>query len=75
MSDHKRGEQTTFPMWLTATIVLGDLALLFYSVIAFGPEGYPIDMMLGGILGGYAGLDQLLKRRQVGTDDPPKDAP
>jgi hypothetical protein len=44
--------------------VIGVLLMLAYSIVAFGPEGYPIDMMLGGLLGAYGGFDQL-KRRQA----------
>ena len=51
------------PLWLTGTVVLVLLALLTYNVIAFGPKGYPTSMILGGLLGAYAGVDQLLKRR------------
>lgn len=56
------------PAWVTITVVLGLLALLAYNVIVVGPEGYPISVMLGGLLGAYAGLRELLNRRS-GKDD------
>lgn len=58
------------PGWVTATVVLGLLALLGYNVIVVGPEGYPTSMLLGGLLGAYAGVDQLLKRRRDDRDEP-----
>lgn len=61
--DMKKSESEGLPLWLSATVVLVLLALLTYNVIAFGPKGYPTSMILGGLLGAYAGVDQLLKRR------------
>lgn len=56
------------PGWVTVTVILVLLALLAYNVIIVGPEGYPTSMLLGGLLGAYAGVDQLLKRRREGDD-------
>ncbi len=65
-----------FPSWLTNTVVLVVLALLAYTVIVVGEEGYPVSMMLGGLLGAYRGADELLKRRNGadGGGDPPTGA-
>jgi hypothetical protein len=51
------------PGWVTITVVLGVLGLLAYNVIVVGPEGYPISVMLGGLLGAYGGLRELLNRK------------
>lgn len=51
------------PAWLTATVVLVVLGLLAYNVLVIGPEGYPTSIMLGGLLGAYGGVAQLLKQR------------
>lgn len=63
MSDR---EGDTLPMWVTITVVLGLLSLLAYNVIIVGPEGYPVSVMLGGLLGAYAGLRELLNRKGKG---------
>lgn len=57
------------PAWVTITVVLGLLGLLGYNVIVVGPEGYPISVMLGGLLGAYAGLRELLNNRRGGGKD------
>lgn len=57
---------TGLPPWVTAVVVLGLLGLLGYNVVAAGPEGYPTSVILGGLLGAYAGLNELLKRRGDG---------
>jgi len=54
------------PSWVTITVVLGLLGLLAYSIVVLGPAGYPIDMIVGGLLGGYAGLQELAKRKGGG---------
>lgn len=51
------------PTWVTIVVVLGLLGLLTYSIVVFGPAGYPMDMIVGGLLGGYAGLQELAKRK------------
>ncbi len=58
------------PGWVTVTVILVLLALLAYNVVIVGPEGYPTSMLLGGLLGAYAGIDQLLKRRRDDGDGP-----
>lgn len=57
------------PLWVTVTVVLTILGLLVYSVVVIGPEGYPLSVMLGGLLGAYAGLRELLNRRGGGGKD------
>lgn len=59
------------PGWVTVTVILVLLALLAYNVVIVGPEGYPTSMLLGGLLGAYAGIDQLLRRRRDDGDDGP----
>lgn len=54
------------PQWLTVVVVLTLTALLAYNIIVVGPEGLPTSYILGGLLGAYAGIDQLLKRRDGG---------
>lgn len=56
-----RGE-SGLPLWLTITCVLVLLGSLVFNVIAYGDEGYPTTMVLGGLLGGLFGLDKLIKR-------------
>ena len=60
---------STLPLWVTVTVVLGLLGLLGYSVIVLGAAGYPIDMIIGGLLGGYAGLQELAKRKGGGGNN------
>lgn len=54
------------PVWLTIVVVLVLLALLTYNIIIVGPDGLGTTYVLGGLLGAYAGIDQLLKRRDGG---------
>lgn len=56
------------PAWVTTVVVLTLLGLLAYNIIAVGPEGYPTSVILGGLLGGYAGLNELLRRKASGDD-------
>jgi len=51
---------------VTTIVVLTLLGLLAWNIIVVGPEGYPTSVILGGLLGAYAGVDQLLKRKQGG---------
>jgi hypothetical protein len=53
----------SLPIWLSITVVLTLLGLLAFNVLVNGPDGYPTSVILGGLLGAYAGVDQLLKRR------------
>lgn len=57
------------PRWVTVVVVLTLLGLLGYNIIVVGPDGYPTSMILGGLLGGYAGVNQLLKRNGNGDGD------
>lgn len=57
------------PTWVTVTVVLVLTALLAYNIVVVGPEGLPTSYVLGGLLGAYAGVDQLLKRRDGGGGD------
>lgn len=57
------------PVWVTVVIALTLTGLLAYNIIVVGPEGLPTSYILGGLLAGYAGVDQLLKKR--GGNDPP----
>jgi hypothetical protein len=50
-------------MWVTITVVLTVLALLAWNVTTAGAEGYPTTVILGGVLGAYAGIRELLNRR------------
>ena len=56
------------PTWLTILVVLTMLALFVYVVLRFGLAAVPLCTIIAGILGGYAGLDELAKRRQ--REDP-----
>ena len=61
MSDPQ--QRKSMPMWVDATVVLVDLGLLVYNVVVNGNAGYPTTLALAGILGGYAGLRELVNRR------------
>lgn len=54
---------TGLPMWVHSVVVLGLLGLLIYNVVKFGADGYPNSILIGGLLGGYAGLNEIIKRR------------
>lgn len=54
------------PNWVTAFVVISLTGLLGYNIIVVGPEGYPTSVILGGLLGAYAGLNELLKRKGDG---------
>lgn len=56
------------PGWVTITVVLTLLGLLVYSVVVMGPEGYPVTVVVGGLLGAYAGIRELLNRGGSGGD-------
>lgn len=51
------------PAWVTITVILSLLGMLAYNMIVYGPEGYPLSVVLGGLLGAYAGFRELLNRR------------
>jgi hypothetical protein len=54
------------PAWVSITVVLTILVLLAYNIIWVGPKGYPTTVILGGLLGAYAGLRELLNRKDPG---------
>jgi uncharacterized membrane protein len=56
-------------MWVTVLVVLVLTGLLGYNVIFVGAEGYPTTIVIGGLLGGYAGVNQLLKGKSKGDDE------
>lgn len=68
-STPRKDNNGEIPGWVTVTVILALLALLAYNVVIVGPEGYPTSMLLGGLLGAYAGVDQLLKRRRDNDRD------
>lgn len=51
------------PIWVHIVAVLVLLVLLTYSIVILGPEGYPATVIVGGLLGAYAGLNELVKRK------------
>jgi hypothetical protein len=53
---------------VTVTVVLFLTGLLGYNIVVVGPDGYPTSVILGGLLGAYGGVNQLLARRN-GKDD------
>lgn len=65
-SQHGRRSPDGLPTSLTVFVVVVLTCLLAYNIVVVGPEGLPTSYLLGGLLGAYAGVDQLLKRR-----DPP----
>lgn len=71
-SDERRESQRPKPLsgglptWLTAIVVLVLLGLLGWNIVVVGPEGLGTTYVLGGLLGAYAGVDQLLKRGKDG---------
>lgn len=57
----------TLPAWVTITVILTLTGLLAWNIVIVGPEGYPTSVILGGLLGAYAGIRELLNRK--GNDD------
>ena len=56
------------PQWVTITVVLTLLGLLVYNIVAVGPAGYPTSVILGGLLGAYAGIREPLARKARGDE-------
>jgi hypothetical protein len=56
------------PTWVTIIVVLDLLTLLAYNIVVIGPTGLATSYILGGLLGAYAGVDQLLRRRDEDKD-------
>lgn len=65
MNNHRYGvaEKNGLPSWLNTTVVLVLLGTFVYNVVFVGPEGYPTNVIIGGLLGAYIGADQYLRRR------------
>lgn len=63
------------PIWVTIVVVLTLTGLLAWNIIIVGPDGLPTSYVLGGLLGAYAGVDQLLKRRGDGAPPAPPPDP
>lgn len=63
-----QGSGGGLPTWVTITVILSLLGLLGYNIIVVGVEGLATSYILGGLLGAYAGVDQLLKKRGNGKD-------
>lgn len=57
------------PRWLSILVVLVLLALLAFCILVMRSEGVAYSYVLGGLLGAYAGVDQLLKRRDGGSGE------
>lgn len=57
------------PRWVTIVVVLTVLGLLVYSVTVLREDGYPITVVLCGVLGAYAGLRELINRKRQGGDE------
>jgi hypothetical protein len=79
VTTHRRVEQG-LPVWLHITVIIGALSIFGYSVVRFGPAGYAIDMIAGGLVGAYAGVNKLVIQRQAddnnaGTPPPPSSPP
>lgn len=55
--------KNTLPPWVTVVVVLSLLVMFGYNLVVYGPDGYPTAIILGGLLGGYAGLRELINRR------------
>lgn len=68
MAVRHRGDGGLHP-WVTTVVVLGLLLLLGYNIVIVGPDGYPTSVILGGLLGAYAGVDELLRRKRGGGGD------
>lgn len=64
-------DRRNLPAWVTITVILTLTALLAYNIIVVGPKGLPTSYVLGGLLGAYAGVDRLLKRRDDDKDSRP----
>lgn len=58
-------------MWVSVFVVICLTTLLAYNIVIIGPAGLPNSYIIGGLLGAYAGLDQLLKRRGDSDDKEP----
>lgn len=71
MNEHRRPSSDGLPVWLSIVVVNWLLALFTYNLIVVGEKGYPTNVLIAGLLGGYLGVD-IFKRRKTGQ--PPTDA-
>lgn len=58
---------TGLPLWailLSGGVILG---LLAFNVLAYGPDGYPTTVVLGGLFGTVFGVHEYLKNRGGGS--------
>jgi hypothetical protein len=53
---------------LHGAVAAGLFGLLAYAVVRYGPDGYPISLMLGGLLGAYGGVAGLIRGQKNGAD-------
>lgn len=77
MNEHSSRQHANdgLPRWLNITVVLTLLALFVYQVVIVGPKGYPTNVIIGGLLGAYAGVDQYVKRRKMLNDAEKRQSP
>jgi hypothetical protein len=76
-AQHHRGSEG-LPTWLNTTVILTLLALFVYNVVVVGEEGYPTNVLIAGLLGGYVGFDQFKRRKEApgkDADPPPSQSP
>jgi uncharacterized membrane protein len=52
------------PIWLSIVVVLVLLGNFSWNTFVVGPEAYASNVIIGGLLGAYAGVDQLVRRRR-----------
>lgn len=64
-----RRSNDVLPIWVHIVVVLVVLALLAWTVVVIGPEGYPLSLGLGALLGLYKGAIERLGRRDDDNDD------
>lgn len=61
--------QSGLPGWLTITVVLVILGLLVFNIGKYGPDGFATTSILGGLLGAYGGVNELIKSRRRNDDE------
>lgn len=61
-------DSKALPGWVTITVVLTLLGAFVYNLVINGPAGYPMAVIIGGLLGAYGGFRELLNRRGGGED-------
>jgi hypothetical protein len=65
----KTQSEEGLPRWLNITVVLTLLGSFVYNLVIVGPSGYPTNVIIGGLLGGYIGVDKLVKKQKSGGSD------